>query len=79
MPPSPLPPDQLAQARALAQAIREATQDEIEELARNLVATDDQHLFGANEFKLRDIAHKIAAKAIEQHLAQKKMATRAPA
>jgi hypothetical protein len=79
MPPSPLPPDKLAEAQALAQAIHQATEAEIEELARNLVATDDQHLFGANEFKIRDLAHKIAAKAIEQHLAQKKMATRAPA
>jgi hypothetical protein len=79
MPPSPLPADKLAEAQALAQAIREATEAEIEELARNLVATDDQHLFGANEFKIRDLAHKIAAKAIEQHLARKKTATKAPA
>ncbi len=78
MPPSSLPPDKLAEAQALAQAIHQATEAEIEELARNLVATDDQHLFGANEFKIRDIAHKIAAKAIERHLAQKKMATKAP-
>ena len=79
MPSTPLSPEQLAQAQALAHAIREATQAEIEQLARNLVTTDDQHLFGANEFKIRDLAHKIAAKAIEQHLAQKKTATRAPA
>jgi hypothetical protein len=79
MPSSPLPADKLAAAQALAQAIREATDAEIEELARNLLATDDQHLFGANEFKIRDLAHQIAAKAIEQHLAQKKTATRGPA
>jgi hypothetical protein len=36
-------------------------------------------LFGQNEFKIRAIAHKIAAKAVEQHLAGKKtrMAKRA--
>ena len=34
--------------------------------------TDDAHLFGQNEFRLRAIAHKIAAKAVEQHLAGKK-------
>ena len=79
MPSPSLPADQRAEAQALAQAIREATDAEIEELARNLLATDDQHLFGANEFKIRDLAHKIAAKAIEQHLARKKTATRAPA
>jgi len=79
MPSPSLPADQRAAAQALAQAIHEATEAEIEELARNLLATDDQHLFGANEFKIRDLAHKIAAKAISQHLAQKKTATRAPA
>ena len=79
MPRTPLPPEKLAEVQALAQAIREATDAEVEELARNLLSTDDQHLFGANEFTLRDLAHKIAAKAIERHLARKKTATRAPA
>lgn len=79
MPATPLSPEQVAAAAALAQAIREATAAEIEEMARTLVASDDRHLFGANEFKLRDLAHQIAAKAFEQHLAQKKTATRGPA
>ena len=78
MPPTPLPQAKLAEVQALAQAIRAATDAEVEELARNLLATDDQHLFGANEFTLRALAHKIAAKAIEQYLARKKTATRAP-
>ena len=78
--PSPhLSPEKLAEARALAQAIREAADAEIEEIARHLVATDDRHLFGDNEFQIRDLAHKIAAKALQQHLAQKKTATGAPA
>ena len=79
MPSTPLPPERRAEAQALAQAIRAATDAEIEEIARTLVATDDQHLFGATEFKLRDLAHKVAAKALEQHLARKKTATGAPA
>ncbi len=79
MPSTPLSPEQLADAQALAQAIRAATANEIDELARTLVGTDDQHLFGANEFTIRALAHKIAAKALEQHLARKKTATRAPA
>jgi hypothetical protein len=79
MPFPPLSPEQTADAKALAQAIREATADEIDELARTLVSTEDQHLFGANEFKIRELAHKIAAKALEQRLAQKKTATKAPA
>ncbi len=79
MPSTPLSSEQLADAQALAQAIRAATVAEIDELARTLVSTDDQHLFGINEFKVRELAHKIAAKALEHHLARKKTVTKAPA
>jgi hypothetical protein len=79
MPSQPLSPEQRAEAQALAQAIREATEAEIEELASTLVAPADEHLFGPNEFKLRDVAHRIAAQAFAQHLARKKTATKAPA
>jgi hypothetical protein len=75
MPSTPLPADQLAEAQALAQAIRTATQAAIDELARTLLATDDAHLFGATAFTARALAHKIAAKAFEQHLARRKTAT----
>jgi len=30
------------------------------------------HLFGNNEFTIRALAHKLAAKAVEQHLTRKK-------
>jgi hypothetical protein len=76
---APLPPEKQAEIEDLARAIREAVDAEISELAANLATTDDAHLFGDNEFKIRALAHKIAAKAIEQHLAQKKTATKAPA
>ena len=79
MPSPALTPAQAAEAQALADAIRAATDVEIEELARTLVTTADRHLFGATEFKVRDLAHKIAAKAFQQHLARKKTATRGPA
>jgi hypothetical protein len=70
---APLPPEKQAEIEDLARAIREAVDAEISELAANLATTDDAHLFGDNEFKIRALAHKIAAKAIEQHLAQKKL------
>jgi hypothetical protein len=78
MPSTPMPPEKEAEIKDLAQAIREAIDAEISELAANLAVTDDAHLFGQNEFKIRAIAHKIAAKAVEQHLAGKKTATKAP-
>jgi hypothetical protein len=78
MPSRPLPPEKKAEIEDLSRAIREATDEEIEELAANLLGTDDAHLFGDNEFKIRAIALKIAAKAYEQHLARKKTATKGP-
>jgi hypothetical protein len=79
MPSALLTPEKQAEIDDLARAIREAIDAEINELAANLATTDDAHLFGDNEFKIRALAHKIAAKAFEQHLAQKKMDTREPA
>ena len=78
MPSAPRPPEKDAEVKDLAQAIRVAVDAEIHEPAADLAATDDAHLFGANEFKIRAIAHRIAAKAVERHLAGKKTATKAP-
>jgi hypothetical protein len=75
---APRTPEKQAEIDDLARAIREAIDAEINDLAANLATTDDAHLFGDNEFKIRALAHKIAAKAFEQHLAQKKMDTREP-
>ena len=78
LPSAPLPPEKQAEVDDLARAIREAVDAEINELAANLASSDDAHLFGQNEFKIRAIAHRIAAKAVERHLAGKKTATKAP-
>jgi hypothetical protein len=75
---TPLSAEKLADAKALAQAIREATAADIDELARTLVATDDTHPFGQTEFTVRDLAHQIAATALTQHRARKKTATPEP-
>ena len=79
MPTASMSPEKQAEIDDLELAIREAIDTEIAELAANLATTDDAHLFGANEFKIRALAHKIAAKAGGQHLARKKMDIKAPA
>jgi hypothetical protein len=79
MPSTPLPPEKKAELEDLTQAIREAVDGEIGEFAANLASTDDAHLFGANEFQIRARAQRIAAKAVEQHRARKKTATKGPA
>ena len=76
---TPLSPEKQAEINDLAQAIHQAVDGEIRELAANLATTADVHLFGDNEFRIRALAHTIAAKAIAHHLARKKMDTRAPA
>jgi hypothetical protein len=78
MPRASLPPQKSAEIEDLEQAIREAIDAEIRELAENLATTGDAHLFGDNEFRIRAIAHRIAAKALERHLAEKKTDTTAP-
>ena len=78
MPTAPVSPEKQAEIDDLERAIREAVEAEVGELAANLAATDDAHLFGANEFKVRAIALRIAAKAFEQHLARKKTDTTVP-
>jgi hypothetical protein len=70
---------QEAQAQKLAQAIAQASYDDILDIARTLVATDDASLFGDTEFTVRALSHRIAAKAYRQHLDSKKTATKGPA
>jgi hypothetical protein len=71
--------DREAQARELAAAITEASEEELLAIARTLVDADPAALFGQTEFKVRELAHRIAAKAYERGLAQKKSATSPPA
>jgi hypothetical protein len=73
-----LTPDQQAEAERIRQALVEASADDIRELAELLATTDDANTFGATEFSVRDIVHRIGAKAIEAALrGRKKGATSA--
>jgi len=67
----PLDPELEAQAQALAARIKARSADAILEMARRLVATTDDTLFGDTEFALRDQAHGIVADAYAEHLPQK--------
>ena len=74
----PLSETQEVEARQLADAIAQEASAELLQLARTLVATDASSLFGATEFKLRDILLRVGVKAYQQHLAQKKTAMKGP-
>lgn len=68
--------EQEAQAQGLAERIRELMSDELLQVARLLVSKPDREIFGETEREVRDILHKAGAKAFEEHLRQKKTATR---
>ena len=74
-----LPPAQEAQAQELATALAQAAHDDLLAIARDLVRCDTASLFGQTEFRVRDAILRVAAKAYEQALAQKKTATKGPA
>jgi len=67
----PLSPEQEAKAQELAARIQARSTDTILEMARRLVATTDDTLFGDTEFALRDQARGIVANAYAEHLPQK--------
>jgi parvulin-like peptidyl-prolyl isomerase len=70
---------QEAEAQVLAQRIAQAAQQEFVQIARTLVGADTGSVFGATEFKVREVILRVAAKAYEAYLAEKKTVTRAPA
>ena len=74
----PLTDAQEALARDLADALREGSDDLLLHMARQLVASTDATLFGDTEVRLRDLALKLAARAYDLHLREKKTATTAP-
>ena len=67
----PLSPELEQKAQELAARIRSRSEGAILEMARRLVATTDETLFGDTEFALRDQALGLVADAYAEHLPQK--------
>ena len=67
----PLDAEREAQAQELAARITARSADAILEIARRLVATTDDTLFGDTEFAIRAHAQGIVADAYAEHLPQK--------
>ena len=72
----PLSPELEQKAQELAACIRSRSEDSILAMARRLVATTDDTLFGDTEFALRDQALGLVADAYAEHVS-KKVATSA--
>ncbi len=75
---TPLSAEREAEAQQLLQTLRQAADEELLAIARALVSTEEHTLFGQTEFDIRDLVHKIGAKAYQAYLAKKKSATAAP-
>lgn len=67
----PLTPELEQKAQELAARIKARSADAILEMARRLVATNDDTLFGDTEFALRDQALGVVADAYAEHLPKK--------
>jgi F420-0:gamma-glutamyl ligase len=75
----PLTPEQEAEAQQLTQLLAKLAQEDLLQMARAIVSAPKGQLFGATEFKVRDLALQLAARVYQQHLGQKKTATKDPA
>jgi len=73
------PNDQDVSDRQLAAELAQLAEDELLEMVRTLDAASPETLFGQTEFKIRDLALRIANKAYQQRLAKKNLATKGPA
>lgn len=71
-PRSALTTEQQAEADLIRDALLEASAEDIRELAELLATKDDTNTFGATEFAIRDIVHRIGAKAIQAALSGRK-------
>ncbi len=80
MDPTPLTPEQQAEAERIYQILRQRTDADLRQLAQLLAQKPDHQLLGATEFEVRDRVHKIGAQALTIALDQrKKRATKGPA
>lgn len=80
---SELTAEQRAEADRLYQILRQAADSDLHELAELLASKDDRALLGPTEFAVRDLTHRLGAKALAAALAERKkgvtMAPPAPA
>lgn len=70
--PPVLTPEQQAEADRIYSALLTAAQEDLRALANQLASTTEATIFGPNEFTLRDIVRRVAAKGLEIALEERK-------
>ena len=75
-----LPEDQAQRAQQLFDSLTAAAEHDLRALAELLATKPDDQLFGATEFQVRDLVHRLGAKALQTAAEQrKKGGTQVPA
>ena len=67
-----LPEKQARQAQELYESLRAAADADLKAIAELLATKPDNQLFGATEFELRDMVHRLGAKALQTAATQRK-------
>lgn len=63
--PIALTPAQEAEAQRIEEILLETTRKDIRGLARLLASKQNHEIFGQTEYEVRDLVHRIGAKALE--------------
>ena len=75
-----LPEEQARRAEQLFGSLKAAAEHDLRAIAELLATKPDEQLFGATEFQLRDLVHRLGAQALQAAAQQrKKGGTQAPA
>jgi hypothetical protein len=64
--------DQEAEAERILDVVAGAARAEIQQMARLLASKSNEELFGATEFRIREIVHGIGSRAMEAALEERK-------
>jgi hypothetical protein len=69
---SPLTPEQQDEAQRIERILMESVRADIRSIAELMASKPDRQLLGRTEFEVRDLVHKIGAKALETALDERK-------
>ena len=70
--PTKLDPQQQEQAERIYQALMQAADADLRQLAELLASKPDRELLGRTEFEVRDLVHALGAKAVQTALDERK-------
>ena len=67
-----LPEEQAQRAEQLLESLKASTERDLRAIAELLASQPDDQLFGQTEFRLRDLVHRLGAKALQTAAQQRK-------